>query len=60
MDSVTHMHDLVFYVKVRLLLAQDLSLENPWESYLFFQLTLLYSLSYFFLYHQLPPLSLEF
>ena len=35
-DSLTHMYGLVVYVKEGLPLAQDLSLENSVDSYLFF------------------------
>ena len=44
-DSVTHMHSLSVYVKELIHFARDLSLEN---SFLFFWLTLLHSLSSFF------------
>ena len=44
-DSVTHMYSLSVYVKELIHFARDLSLEN---SFLFFRLTLLHSLSSFF------------
>ena len=54
----THMHGLVVYVKEGLPFAQDLSLENFADSYIYFWLTLLHSLSYFFFLYQSPSLSL--
>ena len=42
------MHGLAVYVKEGNLFAWDLSLENSADSYLFFQLALLHSVSYFF------------
>ena len=42
------MNGLAVYVKEGLPLAQDLSLENSADSYLFFRLALLHSVSYFF------------
>ena len=39
--------------------AQDLSLENPADSYFCFQLALLHSVSYFFALYQSPYLSLN-
>ena len=56
-DSITHMHGLAVYVKEGLPFAQDLSLENSANSYLYFQLTLLHSVSYFFFLYQSPSLS---
>ena len=47
-DSVTHMHGLAVYVKEELPFARNLSLENSADSYFFFRLALLYSVSYFF------------
>ena len=47
-DSTTHMPGLSVYVKERLPVAQDLSLENSADSYLCFRLALLHSVSYFF------------
>ena len=47
-DSTTHMHDLAVYVKEGLPLARDLSLETSADFYLYFRLTLLHSVSYFF------------
>ena len=46
-DSITH-------VKVGLPFTQDLSLENSAESYICFQLVLLYCVSYFFFFYQSP------
>ena len=57
-DSSTHMHGLAVYVKEGLPFAQDLSLENSADSYLCFWLALLHSVSYFFFFHQSPPLLL--
>ena len=49
--SSTHMHGLGVYVKEGLPFAQDLSLENSADSYLYFRLALLHSVScFFFLY----------
>ena len=53
-DSITHMHDLVVYVKEGLPFARDLSLENSADSYLCFRLHLLHSVSYFFFLYQSP------
>ena len=58
-DSTTHMHGLAVYVNEGLLFAWDLSLENPADSYLCFQLALLHSLSYFFFLCQSPLSSLS-
>ena len=49
-DSGTHMHGLTVYAKERLPFAQDLSLENSADSYLYFWLALLHSVSYFFFF----------
>ena len=49
-DSSTHMHGLTVYVKEGLPLARDLSLENSADSYFFFRLALLHSVSYFLLH----------
>ena len=57
-DSSTHMHGLTVYVKERFPFAWDLSLENSVDSYLCFGLALLHSVSYFFLLHRSPSLSL--
>ena len=57
-DSITHMHGLAVYVKEGLPFAWDLSLENSADSYLCFQLALLYSVSYFFFLCQSPSSSL--
>ena len=47
-DSITHMHGLAVYVKEGLPFANELSLENSEDSYLYFRLALLHLLSYFF------------
>ena len=47
-DSKTHMHGLRVYVKEGLSFARDFFLENSEDSYLYFWLALLHSLSYFF------------
>ena len=52
------MHGLAVYVKEGLPFAWDLSLENSADSYLFFRLALLHSVSYFFFLYQSPSLSL--
>ena len=57
-DSSTHMHGLTVFVKEELLFARDLSLENSADSYLYFRLALLYSVSYFFSLHRSPSSSL--
>ena len=49
------MHGLAVYVKEDLPFARDLSLENSADSYLYFQLALLHSVSYFFFLYQSPP-----
>ena len=49
------MHGLAIYVKQGLPFAQELSLENSADSYLFFWLALIHSVSYFFF-----PLSITF
>ena len=41
---------IAVYLKEGLPFAQDLPLENSADSYLFFRLALLHSVSYFFLY----------
>ena len=51
------MHGLAVYVKEGLPIARDLSLENSADSYLCFQLALLYSVSYFFFLYLLSPSS---
>ena len=58
-DSITHMHGLAVYVKEGLPFARDLSLENSADSYLFFRLALLQSVSYFFFLYRSPSLSLS-
>ena len=57
-DSSTHMHGLAVYVKEGLPFAQDLSLENSADSYLYFRLALLHSVSYFFFLYRSPSSSL--
>ena len=47
-DSFTRMHGLAVYVKEGLPFAQDISLENSGDSYLYFRLALLHSVSYCF------------
>ena len=59
-DSGTHIHGLQVYVKVGLLFARDLSLENSVDSYLCFQLALLHSVSCFFFLYRSPSSSLCF
>ena len=52
-DSGTHMHGLAVCVKEGLpFFARDLSLENSADSYLYFRLALLHSVSYFFFLYQ--------
>ena len=55
----THMHDLVLYVKEGLPFARDLSLEDTADSYLYFWLALLHSVSYLFFLYQSPSSSLS-
>ena len=57
-DSITHMNGLAVYVKKGLPFAWELSLENPADSYLCFQLALLHSVCYFFFLYQSPSLTL--
>ena len=57
-DSGTHMHGLAVYVKEGLPFARDLSLENSADSYLYFRLALLHSVSYFFFLYRSPSSSL--
>ena len=57
-DSGTHMHGLAVYVKEGLPFAQDLSLENSADSYLYFRLALLHSMSYFFFLYRSPSSAL--
>ena len=52
------MHVFAVYVKQRLPFAWDLSLENSADSYLYFRLPLLYSVSYFFFLYRSPSSSL--
>ena len=47
-DSITHIHGRAVYVKEELPFSRDLSLENSADSYLYFRLALLHSVSYFF------------
>ena len=56
-DSNT-LHGLAVYMKEGLPFAQDLSLENSVDSYLYFWLALLHSVSYFFFLYWSPSLSL--
>ena len=56
-DCTTHMHGLAVYVKEGPSFAQDLSLENSTDSYLFCWLALPQSMSYFFFLYQPPLLS---
>ena len=53
------MHGLVVYVKEGLPFARVLSLENSADSYFCFQLTLLHSVSYFFLLNRSHSSSLR-
>ena len=57
-DSGTHMHGLTVYVKEGLPFAQDLSLENPADSYLCFRLVLRHSVSYIFFLYRSPSSGL--
>ena len=52
------MHGLAVYVKEGIPFEQDLSLENAADSYLYFRLALLHSVSYFFFLYQSPTFSL--
>ena len=52
------MHGLAVYVKEGLGFARDLSLENSADSYLYFRLALLLSVSYFFFFYRSPSSSL--
>ena len=56
-DCTTHMHVLAVYVKERLPFARDLFLENSADSYLYFRLALLHSVTYFFFLYQSPSSS---
>ena len=53
-DSGTHMYGLAVYVKEGLPFARDLSLENSADSYLYFRLAFLHSVSYFFFLYRSP------
>ena len=57
-DSSTHIHGLAVYVKEGFPFAQDLSLENSADSYLYFRLALLHSVSYIFFLNQFTSSSL--
>ena len=57
-DSSTHTHGLAVYTKEGLPFAYDLSLENSADSYLYFRLALLHSVSYFFFLYRSPSSSL--
>ena len=57
-DSSTHMYGLAVYVKEGLPFARHLSLENSADSYLYFRLALLHSVSYFFFLYRSPSSSL--
>ena len=57
-NSITHMYGLAVYVKEGLPFARNLSLENSANSYLYFRLTLLHSVSYFFFLYPSPFPSL--
>ena len=52
------MQGLVVYVKEGLPFAQDLSLKNSANCYLYFRLALLHSVSYFFFLYQSPSSAL--
>ena len=52
------MHGLAVYVKEGLPFTWDLSVENSANSYLWFQLALLHSVSYFFVLYQSPSVLL--
>ena len=47
-DPITQMHGLAVYVREGLPFARDLSLKNSTNSYLYFRLALLHSVSYIF------------
>ena len=57
-DSNTHMHGLAVYVREGVPFARDVSLANSADSYSFFQMALLRSVSYFLFLYQSPSLSL--
>ena len=57
-DSNTDMHGLAVYMKEGLPFARDLSLENSADSYLYFRLVLLHSVSYFFFLYCSPSSAL--
>ena len=57
-DSTTDMHGLSVYVKEGLPFARDLSLESSTDSYLYFRVALLHSVSYFLFLYQSPFSSL--
>ena len=56
--EITHTHGLAIYMKEEFPFAQDSPLENSADSYLHFQLALLYSASYFFFLYQSSSWSL--
>ena len=58
-DSFTHAYGLAVYVKEGLPFAWDLSLENYVDSYFYFRLALLHSVSYFFFLYRTPSLLLN-
>ena len=53
-DSVIHIHGLAVYVKEGLFFTHAISLEKSADYYLYFQLALLHSVSYFRFLHQSP------
>ena len=57
-DSGTHMHGLAVYVKEGLPFPWELFLENSADSYLYFRLALLHSVSYSLFLYQSPSSSL--
>ena len=57
-DSNAHVHGLAVHVKEWIPFAQDLSLENSADSYLYYGLDLLHSVSYFFFLYWSLSLSL--
>ena len=57
-DSSIHLHGLAVSVKEGLPFARDLSLGNSMDSYSYFRLALLHSVSYFFFLYRSPSSSL--
>ena len=57
-DSFIHAYGLAVYVKEGPPFARDLSLENFVDSYFYFGLALLHSVSYFFFLYRTPSLLL--